>query len=315
MRRIPDASTCGSTPGRCRSAQVHYPFENRDWFEHHYPGDFIVEYIGQTRGWFYTLPVVVSVFLTRRIAHSLDRVRQAAAQVADGDYTVRVPDVGMGAEFDDLARSFNTMAADLGRIEQTRTRLLGDLAHEMRTPVATLDGYLEGIQDVVPADEETLGMLRDQVSRLARLAQDISLVTTAEEGRLTMDRRPCGSARSSTRRWRRPLRGTPPGRSAWASPLRSNPVASRSGGRRFALPGAQRLADGSLPCRAAWPHRSMTRRLAPSLGPGPQQSGCLTLRPRRPLVFGGPGFRTGVWAWEFRPGVCAGDAEMALTGW
>ncbi|WP_043497090.1 sensor histidine kinase [Georgenia sp. SUBG003] len=138
-----------------------------------------------------TTSVVVSVFLTRRIAHSLDRVRQAAAQVADGDYTVRVPDVGMGAEFDDLARSFNTMAADLGRIEQTRTRLLGDLAHEMRTPVATLDGYLEGIQDgVVPADEETLGMLRDQVSRLARLAQDISLVTTAEEGRLTMDRRP-----------------------------------------------------------------------------------------------------------------------------
>ena len=39
-------------------AQVHYPFENEDWFEHHFPGDFIVEYIGQTRGWFYTLHVL-----------------------------------------------------------------------------------------------------------------------------------------------------------------------------------------------------------------------------------------------------------------
>ncbi|PFG45007.1 signal transduction histidine kinase [Georgenia soli] len=133
--------------------------------------------------------VLVSIFLTRRIAHSLDPVRQAAAKVAGGDYSARVPEVGMGTEFDDLARSFNTMAEDLGRIEQTRTRILGDLAHEMRTPVATLDGYLEGIQDgVVPVDEETLAMLRDQVSRLARLAQDISLVTTAEEGRLTMHR-------------------------------------------------------------------------------------------------------------------------------
>ena len=42
-------------------AQVHYPFENRDWFESHYPGDFIVEYIGQTRGWFYTLHAIASL--------------------------------------------------------------------------------------------------------------------------------------------------------------------------------------------------------------------------------------------------------------
>ena len=37
---------------------MHYPFENTDWFEHHFPGDFIVEYIGQTRGWFYTMHVL-----------------------------------------------------------------------------------------------------------------------------------------------------------------------------------------------------------------------------------------------------------------
>ncbi|PYF95904.1 Signal transduction histidine kinase [Georgenia satyanarayanai] len=135
--------------------------------------------------------VVVSVFLTRRIARSLERVRQAAAQVASGDYAARVPEVHMGTEFDDLAGAFNTMAADLGEIEQTRTRMLGDLAHEMRTPVATLDGYLEGILDgVVAADEPTLGMLREQVARLARLAQDIALVTAAGEGRLRMHWQP-----------------------------------------------------------------------------------------------------------------------------
>jgi signal transduction histidine kinase len=135
--------------------------------------------------------VVVSVFLTRRITRSLRSVRQAAGRVADGDYAVRVPEVGMGEEFDDLARAFNTMATDLGRIEQTRTQLLGDLAHEMRTPVATLDAYLEAIQDgFEQADTTTLLMMREQVGRLARLAEDISLVTTAEEGRLSMRREP-----------------------------------------------------------------------------------------------------------------------------
>jgi isoleucyl-tRNA synthetase len=46
-------------------AQVHYPFENADWFEHHFPGDFIVEYIGQTRGWFYTLHVLATALFDR----------------------------------------------------------------------------------------------------------------------------------------------------------------------------------------------------------------------------------------------------------
>jgi hypothetical protein len=46
-------------------AQVHYPFENAEWFEHHYPGDFIVEYIGQTRGWFYTMHVLAVALFDR----------------------------------------------------------------------------------------------------------------------------------------------------------------------------------------------------------------------------------------------------------
>ena len=54
-------------------AQVHYPFENADWFEHHFPGDFIVEYIGQTRGWFYTLHVLATALFDRP---AFEHVRQ-----------------------------------------------------------------------------------------------------------------------------------------------------------------------------------------------------------------------------------------------
>lgn len=139
--------------------------------------------------------VLVSIFLTRRISRSLVGVRQAADRIANEDYTARVPVVGMGAEFDDLARAFNTMAEDLGQIEQTRTQMLGDLAHEMRTPLATLDAYMEAILDgVTQPDEATLMMMRQQVGRLIRLAEDISLVTSAEEGRLTTHRAPVSTA-------------------------------------------------------------------------------------------------------------------------
>ena len=65
MRRIPDVLDVWFDSGSMPFAQVHYPFENTEWFEHHYPGDFIVEYIGQTRGWFYTLHVLATALFDR----------------------------------------------------------------------------------------------------------------------------------------------------------------------------------------------------------------------------------------------------------
>jgi len=65
MRRVPEVLDCWFESGSMPFAQVHYPFENREWFESHYPGDFIVEYIGQTRGWFYTLHVLATALFDR----------------------------------------------------------------------------------------------------------------------------------------------------------------------------------------------------------------------------------------------------------
>ena len=65
MRRVPDVLDCWFESGSMPFAQVHYPFENKEWFETHNPGDFIVEYIGQTRGWFYTLHVLSTALFDR----------------------------------------------------------------------------------------------------------------------------------------------------------------------------------------------------------------------------------------------------------
>ncbi|MER7011277.1 isoleucine--tRNA ligase [Saccharopolyspora sp. NPDC000359] len=65
MRRVPEVLDCWFESGSMPFAQVHYPFDNAGWFEHHYPGDFIVEYNGQTRGWFYTLHVLATALFDR----------------------------------------------------------------------------------------------------------------------------------------------------------------------------------------------------------------------------------------------------------
>ncbi|MEV0681354.1 isoleucine--tRNA ligase [Actinosynnema sp. NPDC050436] len=65
MRRVPEVLDCWFESGSMSFAQVHYPFENQQWFEDHYPGDFIVEYNGQTRGWFYTMHVLATALFDR----------------------------------------------------------------------------------------------------------------------------------------------------------------------------------------------------------------------------------------------------------
>ncbi|MGW5193389.1 sensor histidine kinase [Kribbella sp. NPDC004138] len=131
--------------------------------------------------------VLVSIFATRRIVRPLDSLATAAEQVADGHYKVRVTAAGLGDEFSKLSSAFNVMAARLDAVERTRRQLLADLAHEMRTPVAVLDAYLEGVQDgVARLDDDTVAALRNQTARLARLTEDIAAVSRAEERQLDL---------------------------------------------------------------------------------------------------------------------------------
>ena len=131
--------------------------------------------------------LAMSAYLSRRIARPVVRLAGAAREVAAGRRGVRVDTPALGTEFADLSAAFNAMAEQLESVEATRRRLLADLAHEMRTPVATLDAYLEGLEDeVVTVDTETITVLRNQTARLGRLAQDVAAVSRAEEHRLDL---------------------------------------------------------------------------------------------------------------------------------
>ena len=126
---------------------------------------------------------VLSFYLHRTIGRSLRSFTAAAREVADSNYDVRVAVTGLGPEFDFLAASFNDMAHKLNAVDTTRRQMLADLAHEMRTPLASLKGHLEGIEDgVVEFDDRTQALLQAQITRLERLARDIRRLTQAEEG-------------------------------------------------------------------------------------------------------------------------------------
>jgi signal transduction histidine kinase len=125
---------------------------------------------------------LLSFYLYRTIGRSLASFSTAAGEVAAGNYDVRVSSAELGPEFDALAGSFNEMAVKLSAVDTTRRQMLADLAHEMRTPLASLKGHLEGVEDgVVELDEHTTGILHAQITRLERLARDIRQLTAAEE--------------------------------------------------------------------------------------------------------------------------------------
>ncbi|WP_019970841.1 ATP-binding protein [Mycobacterium sp. 141] len=132
--------------------------------------------------------LVVTWYLSRRLQRSVTDVATAATAIADGRYDSRVPPAHLGDEFDALAKSFNEMASRLQAIDTSRRRLFGDLAHEIRTPVAVLDAYVEAIEDGVRTlDTETMDVLRQHTRRLVRFSDDAAALAKAEEGQATIE--------------------------------------------------------------------------------------------------------------------------------
>ncbi|WP_341242000.1 HAMP domain-containing sensor histidine kinase [uncultured Nocardioides sp.] len=139
--------------------------------------------------------LAVSWYFSRRVQRSIGNVADAASQIAAGRYDARVPDPGLGGEFATLALTYNRLAERLEATESTRRSMLADLAHEMRTPLATIDAHLEAVEDGVRTlDDDTLDVIRDSTGRLGRLAEDMAAVSRAEEGGLDITLQPVVAA-------------------------------------------------------------------------------------------------------------------------
>ncbi len=137
--------------------------------------------------------VVVSAFVARQIVHPIEQMLHATRRIAAGHYAERVPiaAANAGDELARLAESFNEMASSLEQAERRRLELVGDVAHELRTPIATLEGYLEGLLDgVIEPSTETWARLHDEAGRLRRLVDDLQELSRVEARQVSLAVRP-----------------------------------------------------------------------------------------------------------------------------
>ncbi|NWJ46996.1 MAG: HAMP domain-containing protein [Chloroflexi bacterium] len=124
--------------------------------------------------------VIISLVVTGRITGPVRRMSEASRRIAAGKYSERVVTKSKD-ELGELAYNFNQMAETLEETEHRRMELIGDVAHELRTPVATLEGYLEGLLDgVIESNERTWAKLHDEAGRLRRLVDDLQELSRAE---------------------------------------------------------------------------------------------------------------------------------------
>ena len=130
--------------------------------------------------------VVVSLLISARIVKPVRQMLAASRRIAAGHYAERVPTQGTD-ELAALAAQFNTMAGELEATERRRVALIGDVAHELRTPLATIEGYIEGVLDgvVLPSDA-TWALMHDEVGRLTRLVRDLQELSRAEAKQLAL---------------------------------------------------------------------------------------------------------------------------------
>ena len=134
------------------------------------------------------IALIFTFFLSRRITAPVKALTAAARRLGQGDLSQRVKSKDKG-EVGELAQAFNSMAGDLERVEQLRRNMVADIAHELRTPLSNLRGYLEAIRDgIVKPDVDTIHSLDEEATLLSRLVDDLQELSLAEAGELKLDR-------------------------------------------------------------------------------------------------------------------------------
>ncbi len=152
-------------------------------------GDAVLASLGSVRFWAAVGAVLAlvaggSALLASRLARPLSSLTVAARRMRHGDLGARA-DVGGVEEIASLGSAFNDMASALQAEDQARKTLTTDVAHELRSPLANLRGYLEGIQDgVVAPDAATIASLHEEATAMQGLVDDLQQLSLAETGRL-----------------------------------------------------------------------------------------------------------------------------------
>ena len=133
------------------------------------------------------LGVLLVWLMLRRVLSPVRTLGAAAQKLGQGDLAQRVP-ASVPDELGQLAHTFNTMAANLQEAEIRRRNLVADVAHELRTPLSNIQGYLEAVKDgLLQPNSATIDIIHQQVLHLVSLVEDLRVLALAESGSLTLD--------------------------------------------------------------------------------------------------------------------------------
>lgn len=133
-----------------------------------------------------TAAILLTVMLSRRILRPISALTSAASMLGKGDLSQRVK-ISTTDEIGELAKAFNAMADGLYRLENLRRNMVTDVAHELRTPLSNIRGYLEAIQDgLTDPSKEIINSLHEEVMLLNRLVEDLQELALAEAGKLDL---------------------------------------------------------------------------------------------------------------------------------
>jgi signal transduction histidine kinase len=133
------------------------------------------------------LAVILTLIFSHSIVSPIDALTRAAQKMEHGDLSQRV-NAKFEGEIGQLAQAFNAMADSLQRVEQLRRNMVNDVAHELRTPLSNLRGYLEAMQDgIVDPTPENISSLHQEVMLLNRLVDDLQELAMVEAGQLRLN--------------------------------------------------------------------------------------------------------------------------------
>ena len=136
------------------------------------------------------IAILITFFLSRRILSPVKALINVSRQYGKGDFSKRIDNKDKG-EIGELANSFNSMADDLERIQRLRQNMVADVAHELRTPLSNLKGYLEAINDgVIKPNKAAIRSLNEEATTLSRLVADLQELSLADAGELKITLQP-----------------------------------------------------------------------------------------------------------------------------
>lgn len=134
-----------------------------------------------------SIAVMIAIAMSHTITKPIRILTEATKQLENGDQTPKIPVSGRG-EIADLSRAFNNMVDTLQRNEQIRRNMVTDVAHELRTPMTNIRGYIEAMQDgIIPLEKSQLDSLHEEALHITHLITDLQQLSLAEAGKLSLD--------------------------------------------------------------------------------------------------------------------------------